>query len=357
VTLNEFMHHTSGVPDSTLYTIPAGEGPQMLEQTVRMIAGMELSSAPGTQFSYTSMNYDVLGLVIQAVTRTPYADFSTREILEPLGLSNTTVYRKIANARGISDGFKVEFLRPTAYSAPPFEGNLPAGYYISNGIDVGRWFQIHLGMVSVPDYFKPLLAESINPYSSSDPSYAAGWFVSTSKGTIYHGGNNPNYSSYFLFSPTRNAAVGIIANVNSNSTTAAAQDVAKILLDQQPTYPHQNPTEIMDVVATAVIGVEIVLTLLVLWSLARFFREHRRYDPLPRAFAISAALLLVVFAIGYVLARFPQMFLFGSNWQFMIVWGPNTLWIAAVLCMSLVLIAWFDFVIRLFFPRQIPRQT
>ncbi|UFZ04100.1 beta-lactamase family protein [Bradyrhizobium ontarionense] len=352
VTLNQFMHHTSGVPDSTLYTIPEGAGPQMLEKTVRMIAGMELASAPGTQFAYTSMNYDVLGLVMQTVTQTIYADFVSKEILEPLGLRNTTVFQKVADDRGISDGFKIEFLRPNAYLAPPFDGNLPAGYYISDGIDVGRWLQIHLGTVSVPDYFKPLLAESIIPYSSSDPSYAAGWYVSASQGLIYHGGNNPNYSSYFIFSPPRNMAVGIIANVNSNSTTAAAQDVVNILLGRPPIFPDNNPTQRMDTLAVAAIGVESLLAILALWSLSRLRGQHRYYQPSPQAYAISALLLSVVAVIGYVLAHFPQLFLFGSNWPFMVVWGPQTLWIAAILCMILVLLAWFDVVIRLFFPRH-----
>jgi len=352
VTVNDFLHHTSGVPESTLYTIPEGTGPEMLEKTVRAIAGTELASAPGTQFAYTSMNYDVLGLIIQKVTGAPFTTFATKELLGPLGLRDTTVFKREAIARGLSDGFKIEFLRPAAYVAPAYEGNLPAGYFISNGIDVGRWLRIHLGAEDVPDYFKPLLAESVHPYSSDDPSYAAGWFISKSTGMIYHGGNNPNYSSYFLFSPSTKMGVGILANVNSNSTTAAAQDVAKILTDQQPTFPTQDPTRTMDSVSTIAIAVEILLAVVLILSLARLRRQMRTLRVTPLGIAVAAALLVAVFGVAYILIRFPQLFLFGSNWPFMAVWGPVTLRIAAVSCMAVVLMAYVDITARVLFPRK-----
>jgi hypothetical protein len=147
-------------------------------------------------------------------------------------------------------------------------------------------------------------------------------------------------------------AVGVIANLNSNSTTAVAQDVADILLGQHLTFPDNDPTRLIDSMATLAISIEAFLMVTVLWDLARFRGQRRRYRSRPLAFAISAILLMAVIAIGYVLACFPELFLFGSNWPFMFVWGPDTLWIAAILCMILVSLAWFDIVIHLVFARE-----
>jgi CubicO group peptidase (beta-lactamase class C family) len=67
VTIAEFLHHTSGNSSNTIYRIPElnEENSDAIEKTVRTIVGLELVSKPGTKYEYATINYDVLGLLIE----------------------------------------------------------------------------------------------------------------------------------------------------------------------------------------------------------------------------------------------------------------------------------------------------
>ena len=90
ITLNDFLHHTSGLTNSghSQY-IPQGNTPDMLRKTVEMLSGAELSFSPGEQCRYGTVNYDVLGLVMETVSGQSYEDYMKEQVLQPLGLHQT----------------------------------------------------------------------------------------------------------------------------------------------------------------------------------------------------------------------------------------------------------------------------
>ena len=65
----------------------------MLYETVRNINGIELDYYPGDKFQYATINYDILGLIIQEVSGQSYENFIEQRILAPLGLTHTFLFQ------------------------------------------------------------------------------------------------------------------------------------------------------------------------------------------------------------------------------------------------------------------------
>lgn len=91
ITIDQFIHHTSGIPSSTIVHIPESNAEDALEITVRTLQGKPLNRKPGSSYEYATINYDVLGLVIETVTKKPYDVYIKESILEPLGMNHSYV--------------------------------------------------------------------------------------------------------------------------------------------------------------------------------------------------------------------------------------------------------------------------
>ena len=61
-----------------------------IKNLVQSIKGKELNHKPGDTFEYSNMNYDILGLIIQNVSKESYNTYIKDHILEPLDMEHTT---------------------------------------------------------------------------------------------------------------------------------------------------------------------------------------------------------------------------------------------------------------------------
>ncbi|GAB4198579.1 MAG: hypothetical protein Tsb002_33610 [Wenzhouxiangellaceae bacterium] len=90
VTAHHLLSHTSGLPRE------AGlESHQSLslEQQLPYVAALDIAFKPGTEYGYSNAGYILLGLLLERVTGADYAAIIEREILTPLQLKETGVYR------------------------------------------------------------------------------------------------------------------------------------------------------------------------------------------------------------------------------------------------------------------------
>ena len=193
------LHHTGGIPWSTISLIPKGSDKDALEQTVKRITGIELNHIPGQHFEYATVNYDIVGAIIEKVSQKSFEDYMDQDILKPLGLNDTFV-GVVPGPAHKAKGYRIGFFAPRAYTPPVYRGNNPAGYVSSSATDMARWLQIQMGLVETG--FTPLIRKThqhdrvIAPGTPNLSSYAMGWFVSlVGEKQIYHGGLNPNFTA------------------------------------------------------------------------------------------------------------------------------------------------------------------
>ncbi|WP_162309044.1 cyclic peptide export ABC transporter [Brevibacillus antibioticus] len=337
VTLEQFYHHTSGVPFRTIADIPIASGDDALEQTARTLINEELDSLPGDRYNYATINYDVLGLVIAKVSGQSYEAFMRDEVLQPLHMNQTYLSRAEASQHGLAQGYKYEFLEPRPYDAPEYRGNVPAGYLISNAEDMATWLQTQL-VLSTNGSSSALIRESHQPNLNVLPSidgsyYAGGWFVKQHGGVkIFHDGGNPNFSSYIVLLPQEKWGVAVLANSNSAYTQTIAEGVLDLARGKQPAEDTTqefifNRVDQLSVILLSIMTPLFLLTCgMIVKKLIELIRKQRRFSGKPFMTAVQFGFFGVfLFGFYYVLNSVPNVFFNGMSWNFVEVWGPQSL--------------------------------
>lgn len=363
IRLKNLLFHTSGIPFKTIGDISASEAKDSLEQAVRTLVGKKLDFNPGERHSYATINYDVLGLVIEKVTGQSYEKFMADSVLIPLGLANTFITREEALKYGMATGYKIGFTRALEYRAPIYKGNTPAGYIISNANDMGRWLSIQLGETSLNGFSKGIIDKSHIPDRTVRPaangaSYASGWYVfQRGAGELSHGGSNPNFSAYMGIRPGEKIGVAVLANMNSNNTQVIGQGIIDIMIGKKPSETASDLFKNLDNISITVICVAIPLMLSTLWFIGVFLIQRVRnqrsfkFKGIKGLVALALSALLITIA-GYCIYRLPSVLYSDLPWSFIRVWAPQSLFIAIYMaCASLFLFCIY-FILTYFFIKE-----
>lgn len=334
IKLKHLLYHTSGIPYETIGDIPESDDVTALEQAVKNLVGVELTYEPGEQFLYATINYDILGLIIEKVSSSSFENFISNNILKPLDLNNIFLDRKLAYEDSrMSTGYKLGYLSPREFTAPSYRGNTPAGYFISNSIDIANWLKIQSYSSKIPQKFQEIIQESHSIDNTVQPSmdgssYSAGWNVyQKGKGEISHGGNNPNFSSYFVIRPADKVGVGVVANINSSFTNSIGQGIMEILQGKDLAGETKDMYQNLD---KGIFGIHIVAIITLLTTFIAlimlavdFFKRYRTFKSF-KPKNIASILLSIMFLgyIAYCLYIIPNVLFDKFPWSFVEVWGP-----------------------------------
>lgn len=358
VTVEQFLHQTSGIPFETIAAIPDMSGDDALEKTVRKLIDIELIHEPGTKFFYATINYDVLGLIIQTVSGETYEEYIKTKILLPLGLTNTYLFRKEAEAKGMAVGYKLSLNKITAYDAPIYRGNTPAGYVITNAIDLARWLKIQMGTIDYNGIDKALIEKSHIPDPNlPDSNYAVGWMVFKNSKLITHSGTNPNYSSEIGFGDEK-IGVAVQANINSNFTTGTGQGILYILRggEPKPTSAAYDINMRFDQLFTKIVYVLIIFLLialiLLIRSLAKIASGKKRFS----GRGIVGVVVFIVSSIlmaawCYIISIIPSLLGVNVPLSFGFVWMSCS-FTYAILGIFLLGLIYYLFFLSVFFFRK-----
>lgn len=359
ITLRQVLHHTTGIPWQTIADIPVDDSEHALENTVRVLVGQELDYPPGEKFEYVTIHYDVLALVIEKVTRRPFEEYVEKNILEKLQLQFTAI-GKAADSSLMATGYKIGFFKPRAYHAPIFKGNNAAGYVTSNGEDIARWLKFQMGLVESDLYelarYSHQRDESVSLHDMS--SYAMGWNVSLNgNGEIYHGGVNPNYTSYMVFRPKERIAVAVLANSNSNYTPLIGSKVMEILagdrieekFESDPGDGNDKLYSTLSIVAAIYIIVVFVFLVVIIVDVVKGRRSFEKISGAKILKFLQAVIILIPFLYGlYILPEAIAKF----TWQAILVWTPISFPFFISLLLTALAISYVTYFISLTFPEK-----
>lgn len=364
ITIAQLLHQTSGIPYRTIGDIEAYSGPDALERTVRRLSGGELDYKPGERFQYATVNYDVLGYVIEQVSGQSYEDFITARILFPLGLKSTYSSRDEAYALpAMSEGHKLSFLSQRTYDAPAYQGNAPAGYIVMNAEDMANWLKIQSGAVKLESPYRKLIEKSHEADRTVAPggdgsSYAAGWQVfQKGSGQLSHAGSNPNFSSNIVIKPGEHLGLAVLANSNSDYTGAIVNDIMSILEDKNLKGSSGDMMLSLDRISSALIVLSGILSVLSLGYLIMFVYEciqHKRKaaDWSNGNLARLGVTLVFLGGLGYCLYLLPDVLFDRVPWSFVHVWAPYSLVPAMVTLFGALALFLLYFQLIRWFPRE-----
>jgi D-alanyl-D-alanine carboxypeptidase len=227
VTIRQLLNHTGGISRDTVNQVePLTDGRSNYLPPLAMldlIRDDPLDFPPGERYMYSNNSFQLLGMVIEALSGMPYEEYITTQILEPKGLEES--------------GFDYYF----EDEAPVINGYLANGQAIPPN---DKWYYGYaaLGMSStldelfkwMKDFFEgrildPLIvAEMTSPQVDTgsvnplEAAYGYGWHIGTQKypgGTtpvIHHSGDVPGFSSIAQYYPELDLYILAYSNDNAN---------------------------------------------------------------------------------------------------------------------------------------------
>ena len=333
ITIGDLLYHTSGIPFQTLGYIPEGNSDRMLEDTVRMITGFQLDFYPGDRYQYATVNYDILGYLIQLISGQTYEEFIQQNILSPLELHRTHMYPEDAAGTGkLSVGHKITFFSARPFEAPVYRGNTPAGYILSDAVDMERWMRIQMGLEDIPETYRRIIDKSHEGNTAvtaiSNYDYAAGWLVHVNGSDIRHDGSNPGFSSMLIMQPKSQVGICVLANMNSSAPGYLAENVLNLIQDKELTKYHSDFYISMDVlfsiilIGAAVAGCYFLLLIFKgIYELTRGLRRKSRLQGVKIAGIMLAIPLIIYF--GFCIYYLPNILFQRLPWNAVTVWGPQ----------------------------------
>ncbi|MGC2404673.1 MAG: serine hydrolase domain-containing protein [Acidobacteriaceae bacterium] len=89
VTAHQLLTHTAGLIDK-LDDVGSPDESSLASGVRSFVTDGAFFTQPGQVFSYSSLDYDVAGLLMQRIAGKPFADVMQDEVFDPLGMSKTT---------------------------------------------------------------------------------------------------------------------------------------------------------------------------------------------------------------------------------------------------------------------------
>lgn len=251
ITVRHLLDHTSGLGfiEENPFERKADFHAGALERHVRAMENLTLESAPGEKYEYSNEGFDILGDIIAKSSKSAYEDYIKRNILEPLGMKNSTV---LVSSKIPSRYFSDEEGKININENVPFNRAFaPSSALNSNIDDMNRWMLacLNRGMLAGKRHLKassynvmwrlPVKPANGNKEFPKGGKMGGGWYRWNYKNyqIVGHGGAELGFNSFTALAPDNSIGVIVIGNLYpaqanySPAGTYYCADIAKAVLD------------------------------------------------------------------------------------------------------------------------------
>ena len=255
ITIRHLIHHTSGLRDQWNLLVMAGWRMDDVITKHHILKLFErqktLNFDPGAEHLYCNTGYTLMAEIIARVTEMSFPDWTEKHIFEPLGMKNTLFYddhEKIIKNRAYS--YTPDALSETGFRKQVLSyANVGATSLFTTAEDLSLW-AINFEAPRIGDTHLFDLMETRGILNNGDTiAYAFGQGIGKHKGLklIGHGGADAGYRTYLGRFPEQHAAVVVLSNLSSFSTSEMALRIADLYLadrtEKEPSKPTALQTE------------------------------------------------------------------------------------------------------------------
>jgi CubicO group peptidase (beta-lactamase class C family) len=266
LTIRHLMTMTAGLPEDN----PWGDR-QMAITNARVEqlagAGLSFSNAPGQSFEYSNLGYILLGKVVSKASGMRFQDYVTRQILRPLGMTNTRwEYRQAAPGK-LALGYRWERDHWEREPILPDGDGAAMGGLITTADDFARYVAFHLDAwparndpergplrrasvreMHLPQAFGSLAAKAtLLDGTTPNPRvvfYGHGLRWSRDSRdvvTVGHGGGLPGFGSQYYFAPDHGVGVFAFSNLRYGPVYGPTAKALTMLVERADLGPRLTP--------------------------------------------------------------------------------------------------------------------
>jgi CubicO group peptidase (beta-lactamase class C family) len=241
VTIRHLLTHTSGLPD---YYDEFDASPWVVEgtipsnsDTIAYLGTMgEPLFGPGERYEYSNPAYEVLTLIVEAVTGQTYADFMRQEVFTPLGMSDSVIHdhrrpdiqRRVLGYSGTDDGFELN-------DDDPLNGIVGSGSQFSSLKDFFYWDQALYGDSLVSESTRQQVFTRAKLNDGEEIDYGFGWRLDRyhDQRRIAHGGSWVGFRTAIARYPDIGLSVVVLMNYAEAEPEQLSDRVADIYLGSE----------------------------------------------------------------------------------------------------------------------------
>ena len=166
ITIRHLLTHSEGFPEDNPW------GDRQLartdDQVTRMLRnGIPFSTTPGTAYEYSNYGFAILGRIVSRASGTPYEDYVSRNILQPLGMTSTSLHPAKIPSNRLAIGYRWEDERWKEEPALPHGAFGAMGGMLTSIRDLSRYLAVFLDAWPARD------GPETGPMSSVAPRNAA----------------------------------------------------------------------------------------------------------------------------------------------------------------------------------------
>jgi CubicO group peptidase (beta-lactamase class C family) len=243
VTLAQLLNHTSGIPDFTREPgfLALKLGPRPWPQAFFQLHDTTLLFQPGARFDYSSTNYELLGLVVEAASGMPYGAFLQKRIFGPLHMDATGLATDGLSLPHMAQGYALQRDGSIAPArSPQLADAWAAGAIFSTVGDLLRWER---------SLFSHAILSEASLKAMTTPglgAYGFGVSVETVDGmrVISHGGAIEGFHSFLMYLPKRQITVAVLSNVEGPAADKMAEQLLSVSLGHEDVLPPISDSEL-----------------------------------------------------------------------------------------------------------------
>jgi D-alanyl-D-alanine carboxypeptidase len=231
ITLRQLLSQTSGLTGdmSAIFAQPLID--RTPDELLASYRDRPLLAPPGMRWSYSNLNYWLLGRVIETLSGEPYAAHIARHVLTPQ-MTRTRYGDVGAVIPGRALGYEREAGGPWR-NARAFSQTIgyAAGGFLSTPLDMARWYaSLGRGEIVSPALLD-LAGEEVRTPDGKPTGYGLGWYVSQVGGerVLHHGGSSVGFMAYDFWVPRRRLFAGVFQNFSD--ARGEPREAARAVLD------------------------------------------------------------------------------------------------------------------------------
>jgi CubicO group peptidase (beta-lactamase class C family) len=235
-TIGQVLSHSAGITrdgrDSGQYD---GRRPYLSAREVLADLASKPILEPNSRFKYSNHGFALLGLLIEAIAKEPFKDWIKREIVDAVGLKETTPDVPIPEGAPFARGHSADLLLgermifPGDYSENAIA---PAGGFIATANDLCRYFaqlspRAKRSVLTARSRREMTRRHWRNAHTTAEEYYGLGIISGALKGWDWfgHSGGLPGYISRTAVVPEQDLTIAILTN-DSNGWAGSWDDGA-----------------------------------------------------------------------------------------------------------------------------------
>jgi CubicO group peptidase (beta-lactamase class C family) len=238
ITTRLLLGHLSGIRHYKDKEIESTRHYTSMVESLEIFKDDPLLFEPGTNFSYTTYGYTVLGCVVEGASGMKFADFVRDNIFRPAGMEHIRVddvFEIIPNRAQGYQKTKSGELRNSGLADTSYK--IPGGGFCSTVEDLAKFaIAVETGVLIKKGTLEQMWTAQ-KTRAGQSTGYGFGWGIINQNG---HNGGQQRISTQLYLLPDPGFAVALMANLEGANLSGLARQIADLVVQPEGTPTHSK---------------------------------------------------------------------------------------------------------------------